>query len=208
MRLVAGLLLLACSRGATIREYSDAFERASLGSDWADTGGGYRIEGARLVARNAYNHPLWLLPRLPRDAEITFDVSSHSPEGDIKVEVWGDGESAATDKGAYTATGYVFIFGGWKNRTGIPAVDQLTVLARLNEHGEDRKVRTDMKVVPGRRYRWRIARKGARLSWWIDERLVFQLDDPSPLQGAGHEHFGFNDWQAELRFDNLRIQAL
>jgi hypothetical protein len=194
------LLIAACSREEPMREFSDEFERATLGANWSDTGGNYTIAGGKVLAKEAYNHPLWLVPRLPRDAEITFDVSSLSPHGDIKVEAWGDGESAATDQGAYTATGYVFIFGGWKN--------SLTVLARMDEHGADRQARADLKVVPGRTYRFKIARKGTRLSWWIDDRLVFRLDDPAPLQGRGHEHFGLNDWEAELHFDNLRIRAL
>jgi hypothetical protein len=192
------LLLQACSPGE-IKDFSDTFDRASLGADWLDTGDRYRIVGGEIVVSRAYNHPLWLRPRLPRDAEITFDVRSQSPDGDIKVEAWGDGESAATDRGAYTATGYVFIFGGWKNR--------LTVLARMDEHGADRKARGDLKVVPGRKYSFRIVRKERRLSWWIDAQPVFELDDPSPLEGPGHEHFGLNDWEAQLHFDNLRVRA-
>jgi 3-keto-disaccharide hydrolase len=193
-------LLAACSRQGDIREFQDGFDRSALGADWSDTGVGFRIVSGELVAAKAYNHPLWLAPRLPRDAEISFDARSQSPDGDIKVEAWGDGESAATTKGAYTATGYVLIFGGWKNR--------LTVLARLNEHGADRKARADMKVEPGRTYHWRIVRKGERLSWWIDGQPVFEWVDPDPLFGAGHDHFGFCDWEAELHFDNLHVRAL
>jgi len=200
MRHAAWLVLaLGCSR-AEIKEFHDGFDRAALGLEWTDTGGSYRVVGGEVVVARAYNHPLWLRPRLPRDAEITFDVWSQSPDGDIKVELWGDGESAASDKGAYTATGYVLIFGGWKNR--------LTVLARMDEHGADRKARSDMKVVPGKKYRWRVVRKGSRLSWWIDGQAVFEMDDVDPLEGPGHEHFGLNDWEVELHFDNLRIRAL
>lgn len=200
MRGFVFMALLACSKDPEMREYKDAFDRTALGADWSDTGGNYALVDGKLVAKGAYNHPLWLAPRLPHDAEITFDAWSHSPDGDLKVEAWGDGESSATSKGAYTATGYVFIFGGWKN--------SLTVLARMNEHGTDRKVRADMRVVPGRKYHWRIARKGTRLSWWIDDQLVHEFDDAEPLEGAGHRHFSFNDWEAELRFDNLHIRAL
>ena len=28
-----------------------------------------------------------------------------------------------------------------------------------------------------------------------------------PLTGFGHDHFGFNDWEAELHFDNLKVTA-
>ena len=34
------------------------------------------------------------------------------------------------------------------------------------------------------------------------------FDDPAPLTGAGHSYFGFNDWEAELHFDNFRVRPL
>ena len=34
------------------------------------------------------------------------------------------------------------------------------------------------------------------------------MTDPKPLEGPGHDHFAFNNWQAELFFDNLRIEPL
>ncbi len=49
------------------------------------------------------------------NAVIELDVMSKSAAGDIKLEVWGDGQSYATSRGAYLATSYVFIFGGWGN---------------------------------------------------------------------------------------------
>ena len=63
--------------------------------------------------------------------------SNYDDAGDLKVEVWGDGRSYATSA-SYTATGYVFIFGGWHN--------QISAIARMNEHGQDRKTRNDVRV--------------------------------------------------------------
>ena len=34
------------------------------------------------------------------------------------------------------------------------------------------------------------------------------LDDPSPLEGAGHEYFAFNNWETDTWFDNLTITPL
>ena len=56
---------------------------------------------------------------------------SKSPTGDIKLELFGDGESFDPDKGTYVSTGYVFIFGGWQN--------SLSVICRNNEHDDGRK---------------------------------------------------------------------
>ena len=183
--------------------FSDAFERAQLGSDYNNTGAPYEILKGKLRIKGAYNHPLWLKKRLPRDAVIELDVVSKSPDGDIKVEAWGDGESYATTRGAYLATSYVFIFGGWGNRE--------SALCRMDEHSEDpqvRQTRRDVKVVAGRTYHFTIKRKGKKVEWLVDGKPFLALDDPTPLEGDRHAYFGFNNWQSDLWFDNLSIKPL
>ena len=171
-----------------------------MGGDYLNTGGPYRILDGKLRVAGAYNKPLWLKKQLPRDAEIELDALSNSPEGDIKVEMWGDGESFATTQGAYLATSYVFILGGWGN--------SVSVLARLDEHGKDRKERADFKVQPGRLYHFKIRRQGGLITWWVDNELFLTLDDSAPLEGAHHAYFGFNNWTADLTFDNLKITPI
>jgi hypothetical protein len=127
--------------------FTDDFERSQLGNTYKRTGGNWRIEHGELHVKGAENHPLWLLRTLPRDVRVEFDVRSESPEGDIKVEVFGDGASYAKHD-SYTATSYVIIFGGWKNSRN--------VLARMDEHGDDRVVGQPRKVEPGRTYGFRI----------------------------------------------------
>lgn len=181
--------------------FSDSFDRAELGPDWRVTAppGTYRIVNGELVVRGARNHPAWLVRELPRDAVIELDAWSQSPEGDIKVEVWGDGKSYATSL-EYTSTGYVFIHGGWQNR--------VTALCRMEEHGHDRKARGDMPVVPGKKYHYLITRQGQTVRWYIDGQLVHTLDDLSPLDGPGHSYFAFDNWETELHFDNLVVRPL
>jgi hypothetical protein len=175
---------------------SDDFQRAEVGSLWHQTGQGFRIVNGELVVDHAYNHPLWLSRPIPRDAVVELDCWSNDDVGDIKVEVWGDGGSYATSA-SYTATSYVFIFGGWHN--------QISAIARMNEHGQDRKTRNDVKVVKGQKYHWRIARKGSRIDWQVDGKPFLTFDDGAPLDGPVHSYFAFNDWEAELHFDNLKI---
>jgi hypothetical protein len=180
--------------------FADNFEGASLGSEWRDTGGNYAVTAGRLVARNAYNHPLWLRKKLPRDATIDFDVESHSDAGDVKVELYGDGESFDADRGGYVSSGYVLIFGGWHN--------SLSVICRNNEHDEGRKwSRADHRVRPGQRYHFSVKRAGGTIDWRIDGQPFLAWTDPQPLVGQGHEYFAFNDWEAEVLFDNLSITA-
>jgi hypothetical protein len=178
---------------------TDTFDRAAIGDDWTNTGAPYQIKDGELVISKSHNHPLWLKKPLPRDAVIEVDAWSNSDVGDIKLEAWGDGKSyALTD--SYTATSYVFIFGGWSNT--------ISAIARMNEHGADRKTRTDWKVEKGKKYHFRIERRGAHLDWKIDDQPFLQFDDPKPLDGPDHAYLGFNDWEAELHFDNLRIAPL
>jgi hypothetical protein len=179
--------------------FSDDFNRTQLGAAYEKTGGNWRIENGELHVKGAENHPLWLLRTLPRDLRVEFDARSESPEGDIKVELFGDGASHATGD-TYTATSYVVVFGGWNNSKN--------VLARMDEHGEDRVVGKPRKVEPGTTYRFRIERIGGTLTVWVDGELLLQMDDPEPLEGRGHDHFGFNNWQSELWFDNLKVTPL
>ena len=76
---------------------------------------GYEIANGALSAKGAHNHPLWLRKKLPRDVRIELDCWSNEERGDIKVELFGDGRSFDPDGGAYMATGYELIFGGWFN---------------------------------------------------------------------------------------------
>src|SRR6266568_2310093 len=182
--------------------WSDDFERASIGSDYRATADVYRIKDGALSVVNGYNHPLWLRKKLPENAVIEVDCWSRSPAGDLKLEIWGDGESYAEDKGAYTSSGYVFIFGGWGNSK--------SEIARGNEHGADVAARTLPKVEIGKKYHWKIVRRGGHLDWYIDDVTTpfLSYDDRRPFAGPGHDYLGFDDWEAEVGFDNLTIRRL
>jgi hypothetical protein len=179
--------------------FSEDFERAELGAGWNATSPEYRIAGGKLEVARAYNHPAWLRRRLPRDVVVELDVMSKSPTGDIKLELFGDGESFDPDKGGYVSTGYVFIFGGWQNT--------LSVICRNNEHDEGRKAeRRDMRVEPNRSYRFSITRRGGTLDWSVDGRPFLSWTDPEPLAGSGHEYLAVNDWETAVSFDNLVVK--
>lgn len=179
--------------------FRDDFERPRLGALYNDTGGGWAIEDGELRGEGARNRPLWLRRSLPRDVRIELDARSESPEGDIKFELFGDGESRATSD-QYLASGYVVIFGGWNNSTN--------AIARLDEHGDDLARGPRRPVVPGRTYHIVAERRGSTLRVEVDGETLVEMDDPDPLEGRGHDHFAFNDWEAEVYFDNLVISPL
>jgi hypothetical protein len=198
---------------ATIPSAAIARETGDLGPDWIVVPGApnsWRIEQGKLCGRNARNHGVWLNRTLPVNARIEFDAMSDSPEGDLKAEVWGDGQTGANAISYTNATSYLVIFGGWKN--------SLHVIARLNEHGTDRKEiqvkpSTDefreRAVAQGQVYRFKIERSdGKTLRWWVNDVEMLSFEDASPLVGATHDHFGFNNWQVRVCFDNVKVTPL
>jgi hypothetical protein len=176
--------------------FRDDFQRDAIGPGWFAAGGPWRIAGGELWSPRVKNNPLWLEMKLPRDVVVEFDARSETATGpragDIKFEIFGDGRDHAS--------GYVCIFGGWGN--------QVSVIARLDEHGTDRRERRDLKVVPGRTYHMRVERAGRELHWLVDGEPFLVYDDPRPLEGRGHDRFGFSSWEADVFFDNLVIRPL
>jgi hypothetical protein len=180
--------------------FTDDFDRGMIGNDWLTTGGGVTLERGAVRLADVHNHPMWLRMPLPDDVRVEFDAWAETDEGDIKVELAGDGHSYSTSA-SYTATGYVFILGGWNNT--------LDVIARKDEHGDDRlAVPTAPAIEPERRYRVSITRRAGELRFEVDGRLVAEFVDDQPLTGEGNQHFAFNNWEAPTRFDNLIVYAL
>jgi hypothetical protein len=184
---------------------------AEPGADWMVTQPGiWHIEAGHLCGEHAKNHGIWLKRTLPVNARIEFDAIAQSAEGDLKAEYWGDGRSFATSLSYTNATSYLTIFGGWHNKSH--------VLARLNEHGNDRKEITvdpnsdDVREKPvnaGQSYHFKVERSdGKTVRWWIDGNEMLSFADTMPLTGPGHDHFGFNDWDAKVCFDNVKVVPL
>lgn len=198
------------STGSDAAELFYDFERGPLEADWNLTSPAWKLEQGRLCVQGARNRPAWLKTKIPTNARIEFEATSSSPDGDIKVEVWGDGKSAAVTTSYTNASSYVVIFGGWKN--------SYHVLARIDEHAKNRpEVRIDpngddlraQPVVPDHTYHFKIERNdGKTVRWFVDDIEIISFSDPAPLAGEGHEHLGFNNWETRVCFDNLRIVPL
>lgn len=203
-------LLLVLSIGCKVRDpppvtarWTDSFDRAKPGRDYLRTGPGFTVEYGALRASAAHAHPLWLRKKLPHDVRIEFDTWG---TGDIEIDVFGDGKSFAPDPARTTSTGYELIFSGPSSAR--------SVIARLDERGKDVVQRALPKVEASRHYHCKIERSGTTLTWWIeggidDMQLPFLvMNDPHPLEGTGHEYFGFDGGPADTWFDNLVITPL
>jgi len=177
--------------------FSDDFERAELGDAWTrGTGesgtGAWTIKAGWVNGSALKNDPLWLSTALPQNVRVEFDARALTPTGDVKVEIFGDGENHAS--------GYILIFGGWSN--------SLDVIARLDEHGDDRIARSSRRVEPQRIYKMAVERSGGTLKWFVDGEPFMSYADAEPLTGAQHSYFAFSNWLAGVEFDNVRVYRL
>ena len=118
------LSLVACSKSVDPLTggklvYSEDFEGSGMPSDWSTKSPVWKVAQGKLTGARAENEGVWLSHPLPEQVRVTFDVSSASSDGDIKFEIFNDGKTHQS--------GYIGIFGGWKN--------SLNIIARLNEIG-------------------------------------------------------------------------
>lgn len=177
--------------------FSDDFEAPTLSARWSrgkgEGGAGeWILKDGGVVGVDLKNDPLWLDVPLPDKVRIEFDIQALSSVGDLKVEVFGDGVNHQS--------GYVLIFGGWTNT--------LDVIARLDEHGKDRKARNTSGVMPGHTYKMAIERTDSTLNWFVNGKLFMNYEDPEPLVGPEHRYFALSLWSAPARYDNIKIYDL
>lgn len=173
--------------------FQDDFDRKDFGPDWKVQGGDWQLKDNTVHSTKALNKCLWLTKQLPDDIVIELEAWSMAPRGDLKFTAFADGNEHET--------GYTFIMGGWFNT--------ISVIARMDEHGADRKERHHKgSVVPGKHYKFELRRVGGRLDWYVDGQLYMTYEDKAPLRGPGHQHFAFCNWEVPLFFDNLRIYAI
>lgn len=173
--------------------FEDTFDGQDVDARWSSTSSVWRLEEGAMVVAGARNAALWLNFPLPERVRVEFDAIADSEDGDIKFEIFGDGQTHES--------GYIAIYGGWSNQT--------TCIARLDEHGSDRLDAPEHQtIVPGQTYQLTAVRTDNQFRWYIDGELVLTRDDQQPLRGESHRFFAFNNWDAPVRFDNLRIYDL
>lgn len=192
---LACLALFACKKQEPPTKsvpFSDDFERTELGPDWFVSGGQWTIDKGQVFTAGANNAPLFLKVALPKDVVVEVEVTSETPIVDSKIELMTNGRAHAS--------GYVFILGGWSNA--------ISSIARLDEHGADRKEKKPTGISGAGTHRWRIEKRGGRLDWYVDGQPYMSFDDPEPLDGPGQDRLAFSNWQNRVRYDNLKIWPL
>jgi len=214
--------------------FTDDFNRADVGERYWSTGGDWRIESGELHSASVRNNPLWLKASLPNDVAVDFDVRPASPEGDVRFVLFGDGLNQNSGYtflfGSYGMTAiqriaddphqHVLTFDG--RGVGLPGPanepEQSAIagrgMAELYKNGtlgpstEWRMERRDLRAQPGTSYHMHVERRGGDIKWYANNQLVFEVNDPSPLTGKGHDRFAPSGMDTDAFFDNLAIQKL
>ena len=194
--------------------FEDDFERAEIGDKWKVHSPNWRLTTGEIVNKGAENKGtnnkgMFLLWKLPEkgDLRIEFDVRSDSftrkDRSGKKTETFpGDIKAEAFNRAPkHHGIGYVFIFGGWHNRHNR--------VARMEEHGKGAGAVVvngpARKVKQGHTYRMKVLRVGSTVAWYADDAYLVHYTDSALIRGP---HFGFNNWQSALTFDNLKIYAV
>lgn len=118
----------------------------------------------------------------------------YSRPSDLNLTLFGDGRTLGT--------GYSFLFGGWNNtRSGIWRRD------RLLAQNEQVKIENPTTGNEGFHRHWfylRVERRGPRLTYWVDNRLVAEMEDTEPLQEG---RVAFWTWRNGILLARVRIWA-
>jgi hypothetical protein len=168
-------------------------EKADLNAWSTPNGAAWSIKDGELVASGGRNKTLWLKEPIPPYVRIELEARALTPGGDIRLEVFGDGQRHES--------GYVLIFNAWSGTAH--------VVARLDEHAADRVLsKSAAPIEVGRTYKMIIIRTDRSLRWFVDGQLLIDYTDSAPLMGPGHEHFGLGVWKSQVAFDNIAIVEL
>lgn len=151
------------------------------------------VKEGRLWGEMGHNAALWFTDlTLPDQVRVELSARAETDTGDLKCELFGDGQTHQS--------GLILINGGWHNK--------LRVIARRDEHGEDRK--EDRACGPrcapkGVEQRWVIERRDGVISWYIDDKLALRWRETAPLIGR---RLAFNHWEAKVSYDDLVVYNL
>jgi len=176
--------------------FEENFEKGL--ANWSAESPNWKVVEGRLYTgdKSNNNKAIWLNGLdLPRNFRVEFTavaVKGNQPkfEGDVKCEFGGDEKEHAS--------GYIVIFGGWKNT--------VNTIAKHDEHGDGRlAVDSNAKVEEGKSYTFQIVRLDNEIKWFLDSKLLLRVTDKDVAAGPV---FGFNNWNSRVYFDNLSLFAL
>ncbi|NMA43752.1 MAG: hypothetical protein GX946_10285 [Oligosphaeraceae bacterium] len=139
--------------------------------------------------------------KLPQGENLSVDFFV-GPKMDTgrgkKYEYAGDYALVLCADGQNINSGYSFIFGGWDNRGS-----QIVRRNSIVKENRDIKV-TRSSAIHRQWFHMKIRKENSRLSFWVDGKLVAELDDPEPLKDR---YFGIWTWKSEIMVAQLRISS-
>ncbi|HBA85352.1 MAG TPA: hypothetical protein DCZ95_14795 [Verrucomicrobia bacterium] len=173
----------------------DDFSSPKAMAHWEASGGLCEIVDGELRLHGGELQILSLKRDLPGDVRIEFEcriVGSYL--NDIGCLLGGIRSKNDWDT---SISGYAFKYGAYTNT--------LNVLNRC-----DRRLWSEQAspLVPGRYYKIKVERVGARLRMFVDGREICSVVDPEPLTGVNRTVVGLLGWVADKRYRRIRISTL
>ncbi len=193
--LLVAFICMSCSKGPkTELLYSNDFSNGSIGSEWKNEGGDWKIVDGKMTSRKALNKDLVLNIEMPAEAIIELDMVSHSEAIDFKFRAWGDKRGPLHD-GAYH-----FLLGAWKNK--------MSTIAPFGEHDERRVKKTPTELVINKWYKVKVVRSKGVIDMFLDGVKYMSYQDTEPLDKNFFKYFSFANWKSDCEYDNLKIYKI
>ncbi len=157
--------------------------------------GSWAIKEGELKLSDAKPQILYLKQSISGDVRIEFTCRQEGDDlGDISCFM---SALSLTNRKKACNTGYMFQFGGEGNTR--------TFLERA---GERLWERAESPIIRGVTYRVCAEKKDSRLSFWVNDKLIFEVDDPQPLSGMDRYLVGFYGWKTETWYSDIKIYKL
>ncbi|PCJ61286.1 MAG: hypothetical protein COA79_06815 [Planctomycetota bacterium] len=176
--------------------FEDDFEHDDLDSRWESLNSEIEIIDGKLSISGPQKNA-FIIPKILAigNIKIEFDGYQKRAQGDLTFFINAP-KPETLSRNKFTDA-YWFEFGSKGNtRTCLLKNDEI-LLEKLNH-----------KIIVDKIYKIKIERVGNKLSYFIDEELIFEFKDPEPLTGKYRSALGFYNWSSHTFIDNFKIYGL
>src|SRR6185295_3949525 len=176
--------------------FSDDFsdeKRSRENWSFSSAGGRWEISDGELRMQDGTPQVALLRQPVSGDVRLEFDCHLESDYlNDVSCGLLGVFHDDGT-----ADQGYELKYGGWDNSAN--------ALVHLGERLWNEPAQPLRR---GERYHVRAERVGARVTYAVNDRVVFSVEDPHPVSGWDHAAISLFGWKSDTRWSNVRVFRL
>ena len=140
-------------------------------------------------------------------------VRRHQPTRTTGTSRPRSGETASPTRPArvHNATSYLVILGGWHNTLhASPASTSTATTGSRSPSTPTRTTRRSGRSTACQPYHFKIERNDGKTVTLVPSTasIIWRTSTPPRSLGMGHDHLAFNDWEAKVCFDNVKVTPL